>query len=119
MGVDAVVLTDEPAAQSDLRIKAWMSAVGAAEPADIDGVNIPADLMQSTLEAAVPQGRDATIAAMSRLGLQPQQAEVLAAATRLDDSAMAVALVIDHDITQHVHPRVVTGADTEDRKSDV
>ena len=60
-----------------------MPALGVAAPADIDGVNIPADLMQSTLEAAVPQGRDATIAAMSRLGLQPQQAEVLAAATRL------------------------------------
>ena len=26
---------------------------------------------------------------------------------------MAVAMVIDHDIAQHVHPRVVTVADTE------
>ena len=44
---------------------------------------------------------------------KPQQAEVLAAATRLDESAMAVAMVIDHGIAQHVHPRVVTVADTE------
>ena len=113
MVVDAVGETDDPAVQADLMCQTLMPALGVAAPADIDGVNIPADLMQSTLEAAVPQGRDATIAAMSRLGLQPQQAEVLAAATRLDDSAMAVAMVIDHDIAQHVHPRVVTVADTE------
>ena len=70
-------------------------AFGETPPGRIEGVNIPADLLQSTLERAAPQGRDAVLAAVGRLGLQPHQAEVLAAATRLDESAMAVAVVID------------------------
>jgi hypothetical protein len=113
MVIDAVGETDDPSAQVDLMCQTLVPALGVAAPADIEGVNIAADVMQSTLEAAAPQGRDAVIAAVSRLGLQPQQAEVLAAATRLDESAMAVAMVIDHGIGQHVHPQVVTVADTE------
>jgi hypothetical protein len=113
MVIDAVGETDDPAAQVDLMCQTLIPALGVAEPADVEGVNIPAEVMQSVLEAAAPHGRDAVIAAVSRLGLHPQQAEVLAAATRLDESAMAVAVVIDHGIGQHVHPRVVTVADTE------
>ena len=44
---------------------------GEAPPAEIEGVNMPADLLQSTLERAAPQGRDAVAAAVGRLGLQP------------------------------------------------
>ncbi|WP_425004983.1 ESX secretion-associated protein EspG [Mycolicibacterium sp. S3B2] len=113
MVIDAVGETDDTAAQVDLMCQTLIPALGVAEPADIDGVNIPTEVIQSALEAAAPHGRDAVIAAVSRLGLQPQQAEVLAAATRLDESAMAVAMVIDHGIAQHIHPRVVTVADTE------
>ncbi|WP_094287335.1 ESX secretion-associated protein EspG [Mycobacterium lehmannii] len=113
MVIDAVGETDDGAAQVDLTCQTLMPAFGWAEPADIDGFNIPADLMQSTVSAAAPHGHDALIAAVSRLGLQPQQAEVLAAAARLDESAMAVVAVIDHGIDQRVHPRVLTVADTE------
>ena len=113
MVIDAVGETDDTAAQVDLMCQTLIPALGVAGPADIDGVNIPTEVIQSALEAAAPHGRDAVIAAVSRLGLQPQQAEVLAAATRLDESAMAVAMVIDHGIAQHIHPRVVTVADTE------
>jgi hypothetical protein len=113
MVIDAVGESDDPVAQVDLMCQTLLPALGGAAPADIEGVNIPADLMQSTLEAAAPQGRDAVIAAVGRLGLQPAQAEALAAATRLDESAMAVVAVIDHGVGQHVHPRVLTVADTE------
>lgn len=112
MVIDAVGESDNAAEQVELICHALLASFGDAPPADIDGVNIAADLMQSTLEQAAPLGRGAVLTAFSRLGLAPQQAEVLAAATRLDESAMAVVSVIDHGVRQHVHPRVLTVADT-------
>ena len=38
---------------------------------------------------------------------------MLSAATRMDESAMAVVAVIEHGIKQKVHPDVLTVADTE------
>ena len=43
--------------------------------------------------------------ALARMGLSPDQVAVLSAATRLDESAMAVVTVIDHGIQDHVPPR--------------
>jgi EspG family len=69
--------------------------------------------LASTLAHTTAGGRDAIAAAMGRLGLQPAQAEVLTAATRPDESAMAVIAVVDHGISHHVHQRVLTVADTD------
>jgi hypothetical protein len=113
MVIDAVGESDDPATQTDLMCHVLLSAMGDAEPADIDGVNLPYDRLISGLDGAGPIGRDAVTSVLSRLGLQPAQAEVLAAATRLDESAMAVAYVIDHGIGPVVHPRGLSVADTE------
>ena len=56
---------------------------------------------------------DAVTEAAGRLGLQPAQAEVLTAVTRIDESAMGVVAVVDHGVGAHVHSRVLTVADTE------
>jgi len=112
MVIDAVGESDDAPEQVEMVCHALLGAFGDAAPADINGVNIAADLIASALEQAAPRGRDAVLTALSRLGLAPAQAEVLAAATRLDESAMAVVSVIDHGVRQHVHPRVLTVADT-------
>lgn len=111
--IDGVGETDDARAQADLMAQTLIPALGHAAPADIEGVNVPADLLQVTLDAAAPHGRDAMVAAVGRLGLAPRQAQALASAARVDESAMAVAVVIDQGIAQHVHPRVVTVVDTE------
>ncbi|BBZ15020.1 ESX secretion-associated protein EspG [Mycobacterium branderi] len=113
MVIDAVGEAEDPHKQIELICQTLLPALGEAPPADIEGVNLPADLVQSTLERAVPLGRDAVAAALGRLGLAPQQAQVLTAAARLDESAMAVVAVVDHGIKRHVHQRVLTVADTE------
>jgi EspG family len=111
--IDAVGEADRPDRQVDLTCQTLIPAFGEAEPADIDGVNIPADLLTKALEQAAPHGRDAVAAALARLGLAPALVAAVTAASRLDESAMAVVTVIDHGIGVHVHPRVVTVADTE------
>jgi hypothetical protein len=62
--------------------------------------------------AAAPSGREAVSAALAKVGLPPHEVEVVTAATRLDESAMAVVSLIDHDLDIHPHPRVLTVADT-------
>ena len=113
MVIDAVGEADDAAKQVELMCHTLLAAFGHAAPAPIEGVNIPADLMQAALERAAPAGRDAVLGAVARLGLQPAQAEVLTAAARLDESAMAVVAVVDHGLQTHAHPRVLTVADTE------
>jgi hypothetical protein len=110
--IDAVGEADSPDDQIQMMCQPLIAAFGEGEPADIDGINIPADLLQSTLQHAAGHGRDAILAALGRLGLQPAQAEVLTAAARHDESAMAVVAVVDHGVSHHVHPRVLTVADT-------
>jgi hypothetical protein len=92
---------------------ALLPALGDAPPADIEGVNLPYDVLISSLDRAGPVGREAVMSVLGRLGLQPHQAEVLTAATRIDESAMAVAYVIDRGVKPVVHPRGLTVADTE------
>src|SRR5882757_5945960 len=111
--IDAVGEADSPDEQVRLMCAPLLAALGQAPPAPIEGVNLPADLLASTLAHTTASGRDAIAAAMGRLGLQPAQAEVLTAATRPDESAMAVVAVVDHGISHHVHPRVLTVADTD------
>lgn len=110
--LDAVGESAHPEVQAELMCNTLVPAFGAGEPADIEGVNVPAALLSSTLAAAAPRGRDALTTALARLGLDPQVSEVLTAAARLDESAMAVVSVIDAGITERVHPRVLTVADT-------
>lgn len=111
--LDAVGEADSPGAQIELMCQPLLAAIGEAPAADIDGFNLPTDLLQSTMEHAHAGGRDTVSAAMARLGLQPQQAEVLTASTRHDESAMAVVAVVDRGISHHVHPQILTIADTE------
>ncbi|MDG4667957.1 ESX secretion-associated protein EspG [Mycobacterium sp. 236(2023)] len=111
--IDAVGEADSPSAQVELMCQPLLAALGDSPAAQIDGFNLPTDLLQSTMEHAHAGGRDTVTAAMARLGLQPQQAEVLAAGTRHDESAMAVVAVVDRGISHHVHPQVLTVADTE------
>jgi hypothetical protein len=113
MVIDAVGESDEEATQTELMCRALLPALGEAEPADVEGVNLPYDLLVASLDGAGPAGHEAVMAALHRLGLRPRQAEVLTAATRVDESAMAVACVIDHGITPVVHPGGLTVADTE------
>jgi hypothetical protein len=111
--IDAVGEADSPDEQIDMMCQPVLAAFGQNPPAEIEGFNLPAELLQSTLQHSAVNGRDAIIAALGRLGLAPAQADVLTAASRLQESAMAVVTVIDHGISPHVHPRVLTVADTE------
>jgi hypothetical protein len=113
MVVDAVGESDDPATQVALMSHTVLAAFGDAPAADIEGVNVPADLLQTAMERSAGQGREAMITALGRLGLQPAQAEIVAAAARHDESAMAVVSVIDRGISTTVHDRVLTVADTE------
>jgi hypothetical protein len=111
--IDAVGEADHPDEHVQLMCAPLLTALGEAPPAPIEGVNLPADLLASTLGHTGALGRDAVAAAVERLGLQPTQAEILTAATRHDESAMAVVAVVDHGISHHVHSRVLTVADTD------
>jgi EspG family len=111
--IDAVGESDRPDEQAELMCNALLPAFGDAEPAPIEGANIPVDLMKTTLNGSAPLGRERLVAGLSRLGLAPQLIEVLAAVVRVDESAMGVVSVIDKGITTQVHQQVVTVADTE------
>ena len=110
--IDAVGESEQPDQQAELICNVMLAAFGDAYPADIEGVNVPAELMYSTLNNAAPHGHDVVASALARLGLAPPLTEVLTAAARFDESAMAVVSVIDTGVTTQVHPRVLTVADT-------
>jgi len=111
--IDAVGESDDPAEQVELICNALVPAFGHAEAADIEGVNLPADLMYSTLDGAAPHGRDALIQALGRLGIQSPLTHVLSSVADFGDSAMAVVSIIDSGVSQQHHPRILTVADTE------
>jgi hypothetical protein len=113
MVIDAVGESADSNQQIDLICRTLLPALGHAPAADIEGVNLPADTIVSTLTAAAPHGRAAIAGALARLGLNPQQVGVVTAAARLDESAMAVISVVDQGIKPIFHPRVVTVADTD------
>ena len=109
---DAVGESEHPDQQVELICNAMLPAFGDADPADIEGVNVPAELMYTTLNNAAPHGHDVLVPALARLGLAPPLPEVLTAAARFDESAMAVVSLIDTGVSTTVHPRVLTVADT-------
>jgi hypothetical protein len=112
--VGGVGESEDPARQIELMCRVLVPAFGEAIAADIEGANVELDTVQTALEAAAPAGRDAISAALARVGLPPHEVEVVTAATRLDESAMAVVSLVDHgSIDFHAHPRVLTVADTE------
>ena len=111
--IDAVGESHRAEEQVSLMCQTLLPAFGEAEPAAIEGVNVPTELLLSTLGNTSPLGREATAAALGRLGLLPGQIDVITAAARLDESAMAVVAIIDHGAKQYVHPRVLTVVDTE------
>jgi hypothetical protein len=90
-----------------------LPAFGEAPPAAIEGVNLLSDVLQSAVKSSYQHGREAVSAALGRLGLLPDQVDVLTAITRLDESAMAVVAIIDQGVTEYVHPKVFTVVDTE------
>lgn len=102
---------DDPATQIEAISNVIIPALGDHPPADIDGVNVPKEFIQRELEAAVASNNVA--AALRQAGLGPWEVEVVQAATDLERSAMAVVAVIDHGERLHVHPRVLTVADSE------
>lgn len=112
MVIGGVGESDEPARQVELMCHMMLPAFGECAPADIEGINVPKDMMQRAIEAAghSPEGM---AAALRRLGLGPWEVEVVQAAARLDQSAMAVVAVIDHCPDVRPHSRVLTVADTE------
>ena len=108
--IDAVGESDSRDEQVDLICNALLPAFGHADPADIEGVNMPAELMYSTLTNAAPHGRDVLTAALGRLGL----ASPLTRGARLrprdfDESAMAVVSIDRH--RGHRAIRASAGAD--------
>jgi hypothetical protein len=104
--------TDDPAGQIDAMCQMLIPALGEHPPADIDGINLPRNVIQNALEGAAGNP-DGIAAALRHAGLGPWEVEVVQTATRLDQSAMAVVLIVDHGTQMHVHPRVLTVADTE------
>jgi hypothetical protein len=111
MVIGGVGEDDDPAGQIEAISNILIPALGDHPPADIDGINVPKDFMQRELEAAVANGN--VPAALRQAGLGPWEVEVVQAATDLEKSAMAVVVVIDHGAQLHVHPRVLTVADSE------
>ena len=105
--------TDRAEEAVSLICQTLVPAFGEAHPADVEGVNVLTDLLQSTLANTHQHGREAISSALARLGLLPDQVDVVTSIARLDESAMAVVAVIDHGATQYVHPRVLAVVDTE------
>lgn len=112
MVIGGVGETDDPAQQIDAICNMIIPALGDHPPADIDGINLPKGLVQRELEAAAGSA-EGIQAALRHAGLSPWEVQVVQAATNLYDSAMGVVVVIDHGAQMHVHPRVLSVADTE------
>jgi hypothetical protein len=112
MVIGGVGETAEPSRQIELICQMLVPAFGDHPPADMEGVNVPRDLIQLAVDTAGP-GPDGIAEALRRLGLGPWEVEVVQAATRLDSSAMAVVAIVDHCPEIRAHPRVLTVADTD------
>ena len=112
MVIGGVGETDDPAGQIELICQMLVPAFGDHPPADLDGVNVPKDLIQMVADTAGP-GPDGVAEALRRVGLRPWEVEVVRTATRLDHSAMAVVAIVDHCPEIRTHPTVLTVADTD------
>ena len=86
MVIGGVGETDDPAGQIELICQMLVPAFGDHPPADVDGVNVPKDLIQMVADTAGP-GPDGVAEALRRVGLRPWEVEVeLAPAPRLPQS---------------------------------
>lgn len=99
--------------QVDLICETLLHAFSRGEAASISGFNVPSASLESALNENVPKGRQMLAAALSRLGLSPDQVAVLTAATALDESALAAVTVIDHGIKSTFHDDSVAVIDSE------
>ena len=100
-------------AQVELICDTVLHAFSAGQPAAISGFNLPSTALEQALTDTLGKDQHIVAAALTRLGLAPDQVAVLSAAARLDESAMAVVTVIDHGIKPHVHPDVISVIDSE------
>ncbi|PEG35262.1 ESX secretion-associated protein EspG [Mycolicibacterium agri] len=100
-------------AQVELICDTVLHAFSAGSPAPIAGFNLPSAALERALVDTVGEDRAVVASALTRLGLSPDQVAVMAAAARLDESAMAVVAVIDHGIKMAVHPDVISVIDSE------
>ncbi|HEX3286341.1 MAG TPA: ESX secretion-associated protein EspG [Mycobacterium sp.] len=100
-------------AQVELISDAVLHAFSDSSPAAIAGVNVPSAALEQALTENIGKDRHVIATALARLGFSPDQVAILSAATRMDESAMAVVAVIEHGIKKTVHPDVLTVADTE------
>jgi hypothetical protein len=105
------------AAQADAQVElicdAVLHAFSDGPPAAIAGVNVPSAALEQAITANIGMDRHVTASALARLGFSPDQIAVLWAATRMDESAMAVVTVSEHGVKKTYHPDVLTVADTE------
>jgi hypothetical protein len=85
-------------AQVDLICDSVTHAFSCSAPAAIAGVNVPSAALEQALTDSIGKDRHVVATALARLGLSPDQVAVLSAATRMDESAMAVVAVIEHGI---------------------
>ena len=116
MVIGPVGESSDPAEQADLMCATLIPALGEAPPADIEGVNFPADQVAAAMQTAAPYGPEAVSAALSRLGLPPATVGAVIAAHDSEAAAMAVVSVLDRVGTGRrlvAHPQVLTIADTE------
>ncbi|KAA0093701.1 ESX secretion-associated protein EspG, partial [Mycolicibacterium sp. P1-18] len=113
MVVGPVGESDDAAERVEMMCQTLILALGEAEPADIEGANVLADMVQAVMDNAAPHGPAAISAGLARLGLAPATVEAMAATQQLDSSAMAVMTILDHGRTLHAVPRVLTVADTD------
>jgi hypothetical protein len=112
MVIGGVGETDEPSRQIELICQMLVPAFGDHPPADIDGINVPTDVLQMAMDTA-GRSDEAMSEALRRVGLGPWEVEVVQAAMRLDSSAMAVVAIVDHCPEIRPHSKVLTVADTE------
>jgi hypothetical protein len=112
MVIGGVGESDDPSRQIELIGQMLVPAFGDHPPADIEGINVPRDLIQMAVDTASP-GPGGVGAALRRVGLRPWEVEVVQAATRVDSSAMAVVAIVDHCPEIRTHPTVLTVADTD------
>jgi hypothetical protein len=98
--------------QIDLICQVLLPAMGDSPPVDMDGINLPSELVQHTVEQS---GGDPIELAqgLRRAGLGPWEVEVMSAVADYEQSAMAVIAVIDRCPDPRPHPQVLSVADTD------
>lgn len=112
MVIGGVGEADDPHQQIEAICNMLIPALGDAPPADIDGINLPRNVIQHAVESSAGDPQ-AIAAALRHAGLGPWEVEVMLAATDRARSAMGVVAVLDHGAALRVHPQVLTVADSD------